>query len=193
MTAKLYKAADVCDLTQLQPYVLRSWEKEFPGIGVQKTADGPRIYRKADIEQVLRIKQLVFGEGLTLAGARRRLDDPKAAPIEVTLAAIDEDDSGADTSPRAERTASRREAAVADDEVRARIATVREGLQSILSLLSVGGEAALERIAMAPPPARPQDYELEPVESAVRKVRKLTARRPAAKTAPVAKRKRASA
>ncbi len=74
MTPKLFKAADVCDLAQVQPYVLRSWEKEFPGIGVAEGADSPRLYRQSDIDQVLRIKQLVFGEGLTLAGARRRLD-----------------------------------------------------------------------------------------------------------------------
>ena len=66
-------------MTQLQPYVLRSWEKEFPGIGVQKSQDGPRLYRQADVDQVLRIKQLVFGEGLTLAGARKRLEDSGAA------------------------------------------------------------------------------------------------------------------
>jgi len=61
-------------MAQLQPYVLRSWEKEFPGIGVQKPGDSQRLYRQSDVEQVLRIKQLVFTEGLTLAGARRRIE-----------------------------------------------------------------------------------------------------------------------
>ena len=75
MTPKLFKAADVCEMAELQPYVLRSWEKEFPGIGVQKSPDSPRLYRQSDVDQVLRIKQLVFGEGLTLAGARRRLEE----------------------------------------------------------------------------------------------------------------------
>src|SRR5687768_8381618 len=80
MTPKLYKAADVCEIAQLQPYVLRSWEKEFPGIGLQ-SADGSRLYRQSDVDQVLRIKQLVFSEGLTLAGARRRLEEslPRAS------------------------------------------------------------------------------------------------------------------
>ena len=81
MTPKVYKAADVCEIAQLQPYVLRSWEKEFPGIGVQKSDDSPRLYRQSDLDQVLRIKKLVFGEGLTLAGARRRIEEttPKTA------------------------------------------------------------------------------------------------------------------
>src|ERR687897_2940654 len=75
MAPKLFKAAEVCEMTQLQPYVLRSWEKEFPGIGLQKSVDSPRLYRQSDVDQVLRIKQLVFGEGLTLSGARRRLEE----------------------------------------------------------------------------------------------------------------------
>jgi DNA-binding transcriptional MerR regulator len=120
VTPKLYKAADVCELTGLQPYVLRSWEKEFPGIGVQKSADSPRLYRQADVDQVVRIKQLVFSEGLTLAGARRRLEDVPSAPARAaeTQSEMDEvlDVLGADA--------------------RARIASVRSGLRSILEALS---------------------------------------------------------
>ena len=119
MTPKLYKAADVCDMAQLQPYVLRSWEKEFPGIGVQKAPDSPRLYRQSDVDQVLRIKQLVFGEGLTLAGARRRIDET-AAPAQ-TGASEDEVAEVLD--------------ALASD-ARTRIANVRDGLRSILKVLS---------------------------------------------------------
>jgi DNA-binding transcriptional MerR regulator len=72
---ELFKSADVCELTQLQPYVLRSWEAEFPDLGVAKTEGGPRVYRKADVERVLRIKHLLFVDGLTLAGARRKLTE----------------------------------------------------------------------------------------------------------------------
>jgi DNA-binding transcriptional MerR regulator len=69
-----FKASEVCEIASVQPYVLRSWELEFPALGVAKTGGGPRSYRRADVERVLRIKQLVFGEGLTLAGARRRIE-----------------------------------------------------------------------------------------------------------------------
>ena len=104
-------------MTQLQPYVLRSWEKEFPGIGLQKSGDSPRLYRQSDVEQVLRIKQLVFGEGLTLAGARRRLEEAESAsPVT--------DDEVADVLE-----------ALASD-ARTRIAHVRDGLRSILKVLS---------------------------------------------------------
>ncbi len=134
---KLYKAADVCETTGLQPYVLRSWEKEFPGIGVQKSPDSPRFYRQSDVEQVLRIKQLVFGEGLTLAGARRRLETapPPADAREVEAAEMAEvlDTLG--------------------EDARARIALVRSGLRSILDVLSKRpGTTELAELRRATPP-----------------------------------------
>ena len=49
----LFKAAEVCDIVKVQPYVLRSWEAEFPALGVSKAAGGPRVYRRADVEQVV--------------------------------------------------------------------------------------------------------------------------------------------
>ena len=63
----------------MQPYVLRTWEAEFPELGVKKSEGGPRVYRRADLEFVLRIKHLLFVEGLTLAGARRKLIDEQPA------------------------------------------------------------------------------------------------------------------
>src|SRR3954469_25587115 len=117
MTPKLFKAADVCEIAQLQPYMLRSWEKEFPGIGVQKSPDSPRFYRQSDLDQVLRIKQLVFGEGLTVAGARRRLEEsPAAAPV-----------TKADVAEVFE---------VLDADARTKIAGVRDGLRAIQELLA---------------------------------------------------------
>lgn len=124
MTPKLYKAGEVCEAAGLQPYVLRSWEKEFPGIGVQRSLDSPRLYRQSDLDQVLRIKQLVFGEGLTLAGARRRLEETSPRPADaddVEMAEVIET-LGADA--------------------RARIAVVRHGLRSLLDVLSKGPGAA---------------------------------------------------
>ena len=120
MTSKLYKAADVCEMTRLQAYVLRSWEKEFPGIGVQKSPDSPKLYRQSDIDQVLRIKQLVFGEGLTLSGARRRLEGQLATAAPVLAEADDASEV----------------LATLGNDARTRIATVREGLRVMLDVLS---------------------------------------------------------
>lgn len=118
MPPKMYKAAEVCEVAQLQPFVLRSWEKEFPRIGVQKSADSPRLYRQSDLDQVLRIKQLVFEEGLTLSGARRRIEDMAPASASATDDEVEE---------VLEALAS---------DARTRIAHVRDGLRSILRVLS---------------------------------------------------------
>ena len=135
MTPKLYKATDVCEIAQLQPYVLRSWEKEFPGIGVQKSDDNPRFYRQSDLDQVLRIKQLVFGEGLTLAGARRKLEE--SMPAGATTAE--------DVSEAIE---------VLGADAHKRIAHVRDGLRSLLHLLNGSGlEGHAETYELTPPPA----------------------------------------
>ena len=75
-----FKASEVCELAQIQPYVLRSWESEFPELGLSKTPGGPRIYRRTDVERVLRIRDLVFTEGLTLSGVRRRFDAEQPQP-----------------------------------------------------------------------------------------------------------------
>ena len=76
---------------RLQPYVLRSWEAEFPGLGKAGAGGRGRVYRRADVELVLRIKQLVFGEGLTLAGARRRLDEEQQGePSSAAAVAVDD-------------------------------------------------------------------------------------------------------
>lgn len=66
--------------------MLRSWESEFPDLGVSRGA-GPRTYRRADVEKVLRIRQLVFSDGLTLAGVRRRIEDEAPPVIEEEAAA----------------------------------------------------------------------------------------------------------
>jgi len=121
MVPKVYKAGEVCELAQVQPYVLRSWEKEFPGIGIQKTPESPRLYRQSDLEHVQRIKQLVFNEGLTVAGARRRLEE-----------------SAAPTKTAAAEAAEVLEAMSSD--ARARLRRVRDNLRELQTMLS--GESA---------------------------------------------------
>jgi DNA-binding transcriptional MerR regulator len=87
----LFRPPEVCEIARIQAYVLRSWEAEFPDLGVAKTAGGPRVYRRADVERVLRLKHLLFVEGLTLAGARRKIaDEQPASPEESELTALGE-------------------------------------------------------------------------------------------------------
>ncbi|MEW5806265.1 MAG: MerR family transcriptional regulator [Acidobacteriota bacterium] len=68
-----YKIGEVCKITDTQPYVLRFWESEFPQLTPQKNRAGQRVYRKSDIELIFKIKQLLYDEEYTIAGARKKL------------------------------------------------------------------------------------------------------------------------
>ena len=117
-----FKASEVCEIAKVQPYVLRSWENEFPELGVSRTPGGPRVYRKADVERVLQIRHLVLAEGLTLAGVRRKLEGAGVTPAAAVPPPSDED------------RALLRE--VMTPEIKVRLSRVRDGLRAVLDLLS---------------------------------------------------------
>jgi DNA-binding transcriptional MerR regulator len=96
----LFRQPEVCEIAKVQPYVLRSWEAEFPDLGVAKTEGGPRVYRRADVERVLRLKHLLYVEGLTLAGARRKLNEERAGESEDSSLSDVADLLGADARER---------------------------------------------------------------------------------------------
>ena len=110
----LFRQPEVCDIAQVQPYVLRSWEAEFPDLGVAKTKGGPRVYRRADVERVLRLKHLLFVEGLTLAGARKKLAD-EGRPAAAEVSDLDE---------------------LLGSDVRERLMQVKRGLRELQVMLS---------------------------------------------------------
>jgi DNA-binding transcriptional MerR regulator len=71
---KLYfRIGEVSRLCHLPAYVLRFWETEFPQLKPVKSSTGQRMYRRKDVENVLRIKQLLYEEGFTIPGARQHL------------------------------------------------------------------------------------------------------------------------
>ncbi len=71
---KLYfRIGEVASLCHLPAYVLRFWESEFPQLKPVKSSTGQRMYRKRDVENVLRIKQLLYDQGFTISGARQQL------------------------------------------------------------------------------------------------------------------------
>jgi DNA-binding transcriptional MerR regulator len=127
----LFKAAEVCEIVNVQPYVLRSWETEFPDLGVAKAAGGPRVYRRTDVEQVVRIKHLLLVEGLTLAGARKKLSEDMA-PVAADAPAIDE---------------------LLGRHARERLTDVKRGLRSILDLLSATPLGMTSEFRLSPPTA----------------------------------------
>jgi len=68
-----YRIGEVAELTELQPYILRYWESEFRVLSPIKNTAGQRLYKKKDIEILLKIKELLYEKGFTIAGARRQL------------------------------------------------------------------------------------------------------------------------
>ena len=68
-----FKIGEVCELVGVQAHVLRYWETEFPMLSPQKNRSGQRSYRRRDVEISLRIKQLLYDEMFTIAGAKKKL------------------------------------------------------------------------------------------------------------------------
>jgi DNA-binding transcriptional MerR regulator len=69
-----YRIGEVSRLTGLEPYVLRYWETEFPQLKPEKGRSRQRLYRKNDLDHILRIKHLLYQEGYTISGARKKLN-----------------------------------------------------------------------------------------------------------------------
>jgi DNA-binding transcriptional MerR regulator len=83
---KLYKIGEVCKLADLQPYVLRYWETEFPQLSPNKSGGGQRLYTRAELDTILRIKELLYKEGFTIAGAKKRLEQELSEPVPAAAA-----------------------------------------------------------------------------------------------------------
>jgi DNA-binding transcriptional MerR regulator len=116
-----FKIGEVCRITDTQPYVLRFWESEFPTLAPQKTRTGQRLYRRQDIEMVLRIKRLLYEEAYTIAGARKQLESADSGPeVQVKLPARVAEVEAEESGP------------VAAEE---KLARVREELRELLDLL----------------------------------------------------------
>lgn len=68
-----FKISEVCGIVGVEPYVLRFWETEFPGLVPEKSKAGHRVYKRKDVENILRVKELLYERGFTIAGARKQL------------------------------------------------------------------------------------------------------------------------
>jgi DNA-binding transcriptional MerR regulator len=116
---RLYKIGEVCRVADVQPYVLRYWETEFAALAPNKSGGGQRLYTQREIDIILRIKQLLYSEGFTIAGAKKRLETELAAPV----ASVTE-------PPPAQVPRSAR-----DDKARAALLDVKRELTAILDLI----------------------------------------------------------
>jgi len=119
-----FKIGEVCEITDTQPYVLRYWESEFPALAPAKNSSGQRIYRRRDIDTVLRIKQLLYEEGFTIAGAKKRLESELAGRVDTP---VPRGGDGASEMPP-------------DESGRTALRQVRDQLREILTLLDRNGK-----------------------------------------------------
>ena len=112
-----YKIGEVAELTELEPYVLRYWESEFPSLAPAKNNSGQRIYRRRDIETILRIKTLLYDEGFTIAGAKKKLEQ-------------DMQNGGEENAPAT--------TPAIDDPMRVKIQELRSELRDLLDFIDSG-------------------------------------------------------
>ena len=145
-----FKIGEVCELAGVQAHVLRYWETEFPMLAPQKNRAGQRTYRRKDVEMALRIKELLYDEQYTIAGAKKKLATELRSPVR------DGGPAAVRTGPRslqpppslAARFASVSPPAPAptfSDEQRASLKQIAAQLREILDLLDQG-DAELEAL-----------------------------------------------
>ena len=119
-----YKIREVCEIVGVEAHVLRFWETEFPALSPPKSKSGQRTYRPRDIELLLRIHKLLYEDGFTIAGARKKLNESR------TVASKDRD--GAEvTKPDPAPSATKDIRVHASDNIR----KVKTELENILTLL----------------------------------------------------------
>ena len=94
-----FKIGEVCDLAGVQAHVLRYWESEFPMLAPQKNRAGQRVYRKRDVEMALRIKELLYEDQYTIAGAKKRLTNELRGGAGKLKVVGSEEDVQAETTP----------------------------------------------------------------------------------------------
>lgn len=154
-----FKIGEVCDLTGVQAHVLRYWESEFPMLAPQKNRAGQRTYRKRDVEMALRIKELLYDDQYTIAGAKKKLASELrgASKLKVVTPEMSAQVStqpvavqpappatfAADTRPSMEAQASGTNLSLSTDQ-RASLRRLATQLQELLIILD-SGEANLQR------------------------------------------------
>jgi DNA-binding transcriptional MerR regulator len=70
---RFYTITEAARIAEVKPYVLRYWEQEFPELRTKKSTAGRRIYSQADLDLILKIKGLLYRDGYTIKGAKRKL------------------------------------------------------------------------------------------------------------------------
>jgi DNA-binding transcriptional MerR regulator len=145
-----FKLNEVCKLANVQPYMLRFWGTEFPQLEAEKSGTGQRLYTRDQVELILEIRRLLFDEGLTIAGARKKVtamedgeEKPKTKPEKTVEEKVEaepqEEPKPAKTSSARRKTLKKPVAAKVDKEtppdvqpLLATLKNVRDEVEKIL-------------------------------------------------------------
>ena len=131
-----FKIGEVCELAGVQAHVLRYWESEFPTLAPQKNRAGQRVYRKRDVEMALRIKELLYEDQYTIAGAKKRLANDLRAGGKLKIVSPE---NGADDSEEiasaSETDTARRMSEARTEKDRKELRKVATELRELLALL----------------------------------------------------------
>ena len=140
-----FRIGEVCDLIKVQPHVLRYWETEFPMLTPQKNRAGQRVYRRKDVEMVLRIRDLLYEEKFTIAGAKKKLqDEMRGASVRARLAedpAEEPTESNPSDTPSAEPFPSTEKSA--SPQTRRVLRMIKNDLEDLLTRLNT--DASIKR------------------------------------------------
>jgi DNA-binding transcriptional MerR regulator len=133
-----FKIGEVCELAGVQAHVLRYWESEFAMLAPQKNRAGQRVYRKRDVEIALRIKELLYEDQYTIAGAKKRLANDLRAGGKLKI--VSSDDAQAESETNGSGSASSEAAGSSKFETRTgkdrqSLRKVAAELREILALL----------------------------------------------------------
>lgn len=131
-----YKIGDACKTLGIQPYVLRYWETEFPALSPAKSRSGQRVYSEKELEIIRRIKQLLYEEGYTIAGAKKKLE------VELESGAFPDEGEEGET-PVVAKPAAKAKSAVAPAAAAAPPAALDTGSTERVQSLVSGIEEAL--------------------------------------------------
>lgn len=131
-----YKIGEVCRITDTQPYVLRFWESEFSQLSPQKNKAGQRVYRKKDIQLIFQIKELLYDEEFTIAGARKKLGmiEPQAEELDMPLFHGEKKKKGKKVKKVSEP----------EDSYQSKLKRLERQLENILALLDKNNEKIKE-------------------------------------------------
>jgi DNA-binding transcriptional MerR regulator len=148
-----FKIGEVCELAGVQAHVLRYWESEFPMLAPQKNRAGQRVYRKRDVEIALRIKELLYEDQYTIAGAKKRLANDLRAGGKIKLGSsangaedTDESTSSNATARAGSKTApSHPGAGTRTAEDRKALRKVASELRELLSMLDAPSKKSKPR------------------------------------------------